>query len=128
MKHPAPDPLQNNEKRPQFNQLAKDQGGVKTGKAYAADLRKAGIHPVVHKLKAWRQHNKLSQRKAVAVLQKYYFHITFAPLRSWEEGRRSPYSHTAAILERFLKDHPHVSPVKWAGLTSKRIYLPFGVK
>jgi hypothetical protein len=35
-----------------------------------------------------------------AVLQKYYFHLTFASLRSWEEGRRSPHPHAAAILEK----------------------------
>jgi hypothetical protein len=39
-------------------------------------------------------------------LAQYYFHATFPSLRSWEEGRRSPNSHTAAILEKFLLDHP----------------------
>jgi transcriptional regulator with XRE-family HTH domain len=57
----------------------------------------------VHKLTAWRKRNRLSQRAAVAVLQKYYFHLTFASLRSWEEGRRSPHPHTAAILEKIPK-------------------------
>jgi DNA-binding transcriptional regulator YiaG len=61
---------------------------------------------------AWRKRNRLSQRAAVAVLQKYYFHLTFASLRSWEEGRRSPRPHTAAILEKFLNDHPTVPPPK----------------
>jgi hypothetical protein len=42
MKQPAPDQLHNNKKRLRFNQLAQDQPGVRTGKAYAADLRKAG--------------------------------------------------------------------------------------
>jgi hypothetical protein len=60
----------------------------------------------------WRKRNRLSQRAAVAVLQKYYFHLTFASLRSWEEGRRSPHPHTAAILEKFLNDHPTVPPPK----------------
>src|ERR1700736_1856788 len=72
----------------------------------------ANIHPSVHKLTAWRKRNRLSQRAAVAVLQKYYFHLTFASLRSWEEGRRSPPPHTAAILEKFLNDHPTVPPPK----------------
>jgi DNA-binding transcriptional regulator YiaG len=61
---------------------------------------------------AWRKLNRLSQRKAVAVLAQYYFHATFPSLRSWEEGRRSPNSHTAAILEKFLLDHPTVESPK----------------
>jgi DNA-binding transcriptional regulator YiaG len=85
---------------------------VKTGKVFAADVRRSKIHPTVRKLTAWRQQNKLSQTKAVAVLGKYYFHITFAAIRSWEEGRRSPHPHTAQILEQFLHDHPTVSPPK----------------
>src|SRR6266404_2416850 len=68
--------------------------------------------PHGQKLTAWRKLNQLSQRKAVAVLAKYYFHATFASLRSWEEGRRSPNSHTAAILEKFLLDHPSVERPK----------------
>jgi hypothetical protein len=60
----------------------------------------------------WHKRNRLSQRAAVAVLQKHYFHITFASLRSWEEGRRFPHPHTAEILEKFLNDHPTVLPPK----------------
>jgi DNA-binding transcriptional regulator YiaG len=86
-------------KRERFQQLTQNPK-VKTGKVFAADLRKSKIHPTVKKLTAWRKLNRLSQRKAVAVLAKYYFHATFASLRSWEEGRRSPNSHTAAILEK----------------------------
>ena len=93
---------------PQLTQNPK----VKTGKAFAADLRKSQIHPTVKKLTAWRKLNRLSQRKAVAVLAQYYFHATFPSLRSWEEGRRSPNSHTAAILEKFLLDHPTVERPK----------------
>jgi DNA-binding transcriptional regulator YiaG len=85
---------------------------VTTSKAFAADLRKSQIHPTVKKLTAWRKLNRLSQRKAVAVLAKYYFHATFASLRSWEEGRRSPNPHTAGILEKFLSDHPTVERPK----------------
>jgi DNA-binding transcriptional regulator YiaG len=76
------------------------------------DLRKSTIHPTIKKLTAWRKLNRLSQRKAVAVLAQYYFHATFPSLRSWEEGRRSPNSHTAAILEKFLLDHPTVESPK----------------
>jgi DNA-binding transcriptional regulator YiaG len=96
------------EKRERFKKLAQTQPKLKTDKAYAAELRKSNIHPSVHKLSAWRKRNRLSQRKAVAVLQKHYFHISFASLRSWEEGRRSPHAHTARILEKFLTDHPTV--------------------
>ena len=89
------------QKRERFQQLTQNPK-VKTGKVFAADLRKSKIHPTVKKLTAWRKLNRLSQRKAVAVLAQYYFHATFPSLRSWEEGRRSPNSHTAAILEKFL--------------------------
>jgi DNA-binding transcriptional regulator YiaG len=103
-----PDPKQ---KRERFQQLTQNPK-VKIGKVFAADLRKSKIHPTVKKLTAWRKLNQLSQRKAVAVLAQYYFHATFPSLRSWEEGRRSPNSHTAAILEKFLLDHPTVESPK----------------
>jgi DNA-binding transcriptional regulator YiaG len=103
-----PDPKQ---KRERFQQLTQNPK-VKIGKVFAADLRKSKIHPTVKKLTAWRKLNRLSQRKAVAVLAQYYFHATFPALRSWEEGRRSPNSHTAAILEKFLLDHPSVERPK----------------
>jgi hypothetical protein len=99
------------QKRERVQQLAQNSK-VKTDKVFGADLRKSKIHPAVKKLTDWRKLNRLSQRKAVAVLAKYYFHATFASLRSWEEGRRSPNSHTAAILERFLLDHPSVEHPK----------------
>jgi DNA-binding transcriptional regulator YiaG len=99
------------QKRERFQQLTQNPK-VKTGKAFAADLRKSKIHPTVKKLTAWRKLNRLSQRKAVAVLAQYYFHATFASLRSWEEGRRSPNPHTAGILETFLSDHPTVERPK----------------
>jgi DNA-binding transcriptional regulator YiaG len=108
MNYASPDPKQ---KRERFKQLAQTPK-VKTGKAFAADVRQSKIHPTVRKLTAWRKQNRLSQPKAVAVLGQHYFHITFASLRSWEEGRRSPNPHTAAILEKFLSDHPTVERPK----------------
>ena len=99
------------QKRERFRELAQT-GKVKIGKVFAADVRKSRIHPTVKKLTAWRKANRLSQPKAVAVLGQYYFHITFASLRSWEEGRRSPNPHTAGILEKFLSDHPTVERPK----------------
>jgi DNA-binding transcriptional regulator YiaG len=98
-------------KRERFQQLTQNPK-VKIGKVFAADVRKSRIHPTVKKLTAWRKANRLSQPKAVAVLGQYYFHITFASLRSWEEGRRSPNPHTAGILEKFLSDHPTVERPK----------------
>ena len=77
------------QKRERFQQLTQNPK-LKTGKVFAADLRKSKIHPTVKKLTAWRKLNQLSQRKAVVVLAQYYFHATFPSLRSWEEGRRSP--------------------------------------
>jgi hypothetical protein len=55
------------QKRERFQQLMQHPK-VKTGKAFDADLRKSKIHPTVKKLTAWRKLNRLSQRKAVAVL------------------------------------------------------------
>ena len=74
--------------------------------------KRQGVMKRANQLIAWRKLNRLSQRKAVAVLAQYYFHATFASLRSWEEGRRSPNSYTAAILEKFLLDHPTVERPK----------------
>ena len=109
MKEPMNQPAQDSkDKRERFKQLAQNEK-LRTGRTFAADVRRSKIHPSVHKLKAWRKRNRLSQRAAVAVLQKHYFHITFASLRSWEEGRRSPHPHTAEILEKFLNDHPTVA-------------------
>jgi DNA-binding transcriptional regulator YiaG len=108
MNHDSADQKQ---KRERFQQLTQNPK-VKIGKVFAADVRKSRIHPTVKKLTAWRKANRLSQPKAVAVLGQYYFHITFASLRSWEEGRRSPNPHTAGILEKFLSDHPTVERPK----------------
>ena len=108
MNHDSADPKQ---KRERFQQLTQNPK-VKIGKVFAADVRKSKIHPTVKKLTAWRKANRLSQPKAVAVLGQYYFHITFASLRSWEEGRRSPNPHTAGILEKSLSDHPTVERPK----------------
>jgi DNA-binding transcriptional regulator YiaG len=108
MNHDSSDVKQKRERFKQLTQTTK----VQTGKAYAADVRRSKIHPTVKKLTAWRKLNRLSQRKAVAVLGKHYFHVTFASLRSWEEGRRSPNPHTAGILEQFLSDHPTVERPK----------------
>src|SRR5271169_2316346 len=86
MNQDSADPKQ---KRVRFQQLTQNPK-VKIGKMFAAEVRKSRIHPTVKKLTAWRKANRLSQSKAVAVLGQYYFHITFASLRSWKEGCRSP--------------------------------------
>jgi DNA-binding transcriptional regulator YiaG len=109
--HMNQDSADSKQKRERFQQLTQNPK-VKIGKVFAAAVRKSNIHPTVKKLTAWRRANRLSQPKAVAVLGQYYFHITFASLRSWEEGRRSPNPHTAGILEKFLSDHPNVERPK----------------
>src|SRR5260370_39944398 len=102
MNQPAQD---SKEKRERFKQPAQTQR-LKTGRTFAAEVRRSNIHPAVHKLTAWRKRNRLSQHAAAAVLQKYYFHLTFASLRSCEEFRRSPHPHTAALREKLLTEHP----------------------
>jgi len=87
------------QKRERVQQLAQNPK-VKTGKVFGADLPKSKIHPTVKKLTAWRKLNRLSQRKAVAVLARYYFRL--AP----KLGRRSPIAkftycrHSRKILAR----------------------------
>ena len=98
-------------KRERFQQLTQNPK-VKTGKVFGAELGKSKVHPTVKKLTAWRTLNRLSQRKAVAVLGETLFPCYFRHLRSWEEGRRSPNPHTAGILEKFLSDHPTVERPK----------------
>ena len=79
-------------------------GRPKKNSPYAAELRGGTIHPVVRQLVAWRQRNGLSQRQAVAALQRYNFPITQSGLRNWEEGRNSPRAHTVAILAQLLAE------------------------
>ena len=50
------------QKRERFQQLAQNQK-VKTGKVFAADLRKSKIHPTVKKLTAWRKLNNFLNAK-----------------------------------------------------------------
>ena len=73
MNHDSSDVKQKRERFKQLTQTAK----VQTGKAYAADVRRSKIHPTVKKLTAWRKLNRLSQRKAVAVLGKTLFPCYF---------------------------------------------------
>jgi DNA-binding transcriptional regulator YiaG len=113
MNHDSADPKQ---KRERFQQLTQNPK-VKIGKVFAADVRKSRIHPTVKKLTAWRKANRLSQPKAIAVLGEYYFHITFASLRSWEEGRRFPNPHTAGSLKNFC---PTIGP--WSAPKNESAY------
>jgi hypothetical protein len=97
MNHDSSDVKQKRERFKQLTQTAK----VQTGKAYAADVRRSKIHPTVKNLTAWRKLNRLSQRKAVAVLGKHYFHVTFPSLRSWEKGDGPPTHILPASLKNF---------------------------
>src|ERR1700738_3109141 len=51
------------QKRERFQQLTQNPK-VKTGKVFAADLRKSKIHPTVKKLTVWRKLNRLSRPEA----------------------------------------------------------------
>jgi len=90
------------------------------GKRYAAELRGAEIHPVALKLKAWRARNGLSQPQAAAALRGFYFYVTHAALRAWEEGRNRLRDDKAAVLERLLEDHPSVSEPSASEQTPRR--------
>jgi DNA-binding transcriptional regulator YiaG len=68
----------------------------------------SAIDEAINALLDWRARNELTQREAAEVLSAGYFHITYNSLRSWEAGYRRPPEHTAKILLRFLRDHPHV--------------------
>jgi DNA-binding transcriptional regulator YiaG len=112
---PSPD-AGKSRKRPGPGRPTLDQ----VGKRYAAELRGAEIHPVALKLKAWRLRNGLSQPQAAAVLCGFYFYVTHATLRAWEEGRNRLRDDKAALLERLLKDHPTVSEPPDAGRPAGR--------
>jgi transcriptional regulator with XRE-family HTH domain len=62
--------------------------------------------PIVLRLKAWREANKLSQAEAVGALISAGVPAKLQTLQQWETGRRSPPAITTAALERFLHEHP----------------------
>lgn len=66
------------------------------------------VDPVVLRLKAWREGNKLSQAQAVAVLVAAGLPAKLRTLQHWEIGRRSPRAITAAALARFLDENSKV--------------------
>ena len=66
------------------------------------------VDPVVLRLKAWREGNKLSQAQAVTVLVAAGLPAKLRTLQHWEIGRRSPRAITAAALARFLDENPKV--------------------
>jgi transcriptional regulator with XRE-family HTH domain len=64
------------------------------------------VAPVILRLKAWREANKLSQAQAVDVLIAAGLPAKLRTVQDWESGRRSPHAITAAALARFLDEHP----------------------
>jgi transcriptional regulator with XRE-family HTH domain len=66
------------------------------------------VAPVILRLKAWREANKLSQAQAVDVLIAAGLPAKLRTVQDWESGRRSPHAITAAALARFLGEHPKV--------------------
>ena len=69
---------------------------------------KKTVAPVIRRLKAWREGNKLSQAQTVAALVAAGLPAKIRTLQHWEIGRRSPQAITAAALERFLDEHPTI--------------------
>jgi transcriptional regulator with XRE-family HTH domain len=66
------------------------------------------VAPVILRLKAWREGNKLSQAQAVDVLVAAGLPAKLRTVQDWETGRRSPHAITAAALARFLDEHPKI--------------------
>jgi hypothetical protein len=89
-------------KRDRFQQLTQNPK-VKTGKAFAADLRKSNMHPTVKKLTAWRKLNRLSQRKAVAVLAQYYYFLLPIFLSQDLRWNRRPISTSRGLAGRMSR-------------------------
>ncbi len=68
------------------------------------------VAPVILRLKAWREENKLSQAQAVDVLIAAGLPAKLRTVQDWESGRRSPHAITGAALARFLDEHPKIDP------------------
>ena len=66
------------------------------------------LSPVVQQLVRWRAFNQLSQSEAARILGNAGLPISVRTLQSWEIGRRSPQTVTAAALTRYLEQHPNI--------------------
>ena len=80
----------------------------------APSVRSQQLPEIVRKLIAWRRRNGLSQRVAVRVLQRHFFRVSLASLRSWEQGRRLPMPQSAHLLRELLTRFPLVSAERTA--------------
>jgi transcriptional regulator with XRE-family HTH domain len=78
-------------------------------KSSSAKLEK-NIAPVIERLKAWRETNGLGQSQAVEALISAGLPAKLRTLQDWESGRHSPQPITAAALEKFLEEHPTITP------------------
>ena len=68
------------------------------------------VAPVIKRLIAWRESNGLSQSQAVEVLKAAGLPAKLKTFQAWEAGRNSPQAITAATLEKFLEEHPTITP------------------
>lgn len=68
------------------------------------------VAPVIQRLKAWRERNNLSQSQAVEILVSGGLPVKVRTLQDWEIGRRSPRALAASALEKFLEEHPTITP------------------
>jgi DNA-binding transcriptional regulator YiaG len=74
--------------------------------------RAKALPPVIQQLLHWRATNQLSQSEAVRILADAGLPISLRTLQSWEIGRRSPQSVTAATLTRFFDEWPEIKRPK----------------
>jgi hypothetical protein len=106
------------QKRERFQQLTQ-KPKVKIGKAFAADLRKSKIHPTVKILTAWRKLNRLSQRKAVAVLWQHGTELRC--IRHIGQGGSAHASRTCSTSTSIASTPKRITGsllTLWAGLTA----------
>jgi DNA-binding transcriptional regulator YiaG len=80
----------------------------------AMDLLREGavpqreLHPIVVRLKAWRERNELTPRQAAAVLRRYNVPVAYSTLRGWESGGR-PRELMVELIARVLEEHPTIT-------------------
>jgi transcriptional regulator with XRE-family HTH domain len=68
---------------------------------------------LVHRIKAWRIANKLSQRLAAELISSGGVEVDWTTLAQWEEGRRKPSKMAGQVVERYIVAHPRVvAPVE----------------
>src|SRR6266481_1465977 len=79
------------------------------------------VAPVIERLKAWREANRLSQSETVEVLIAAGLPAKLRTLQDWETGRRSPRGLSTSALERFLDEHRRGNHSRCRPLKSFRV-------